>query len=354
MDGFRFDLMGLIDLETMQELEEELTTLKENIILYGEGWNAGESVYQEETALSTSLKKLNFTGGFNNVFRRGIQNYICGNFGDDGSSYNSVRFGLVGALPCDALKESMGSWTNSAWQSVNYTTCHDGYTLWDLLRITRSDLTSEELLERNKLGISAVMLSLGLPFFQSGEEFCRTKSDDSALSSIVSNSYNAGDEINSIKWDQLQEHAELTAYYQGLIAFRKQHTGFHYETAEELKENMRFTETEGSELIAYTIKEKENLFLYNKIYVVLNPYEEIKNIPLSRGKWKVYINKDHAGTEILDVIKGTEASVEAASALVLVHTGVQTWVIVAISFLFAAGSLTVFLLFSAKKRRKSG
>lgn len=350
IDGFRFDLMGLIDLETMQHLEEELLKIDDGLILYGEGWNAGDSVYTGEVAESTSLCELEMTGGFNNVFRRGIQNYICSEFGDDFFQSNSVRFGLVGALEYSLTKETMGSWTHSAFQSVNYTTCHDGYTLWDLLRTNRGNEPEEKLLARNRLGIAVVMLSEGTPFWQSGEEFLRTKQKEEEPGRFYSDSYDAGDEVNAIKWDDMHENAELISYYRGLIQFRSAHSGFHYQTAEELEQNLVFVDSDKEELIAYTVKEDENLLFYNELYVIFNPYEEAAELPLDGDRWDIYINSVQAGTEGLEAVQGSRILVEALSATVLMRACVR-WERIAI--LLAVGvALAAVLIFYIRKRNQ--
>lgn len=222
VDGFRFDLMGLFDIKTAKKIEKTLHEINPDLLLYGEGWNAGDSVYEKDTAVSENAKKLNGIGFFNNAYRRGIQSYISNDMGKKNENVNWVYFGTEGAADLTQTKKSLGAWTASPRQSIQYTSCHDGYTLYDLLCINNPDDEKETLLERNKMAITLVMTGAGIPFFQSGEEFLRTKTN--ADGTANANSYDAGDAVNEIDWDLRSENKDMVAYYEKMIQFRKEHT----------------------------------------------------------------------------------------------------------------------------------
>lgn len=221
VDGFRFDLMGLFDLKTTKKMEKTLHEMNPDLLLYGEGWNAGDSVYKKATAVSGNAKKLKGIGFFNNAYRRGIQAYISNDLGEKKENINWVYFGTEGAADLTQTKQSLGAWTASPRQSIQYTSCHDGYTLYDLLCINNPKDDKETLLTRNKMAVTLVMTGAGIPFFQSGEEFLRTKTN--ADGTANANSYDAGDAVNAIDWELRSSNQDMVAYYKKLIQFRKQY-----------------------------------------------------------------------------------------------------------------------------------
>lgn len=220
VDGFRFDLMGLFDLETTKEIEKTLHAINPDLLLYGEGWNAGESVYEEDTAVSENAKKLEGIGFFNNAYRRGIQSFICNDEGKKKANINWVYFGTEGAADFAPTKKMLGSWTASPRQSIQYTSCHDGYTLYDLIMADNPSDSRKTRLERNKMAFTLVMTGAGIPFFQSGEEFLRRKTNDDGTANA--NSYNAGDAVNAIDWDLRTKNKSMVDFYREMIDFRKE------------------------------------------------------------------------------------------------------------------------------------
>lgn len=352
VDGFRFDLMGLIDLETMNLIREELNHVDESIYIYGEGWTGGDTISGNQMAESENAGAMPGIAVFSNVFRRGIQKYVSSIF-EDGSTKNSVLFGVVGATAQEITKETMGSWTKDPVQCVNYASCHDGYTLWDLIRQNCSSESEAVWEKRNKLSAAVVMTVQGVPFIQSGEEMRRSKVAEDDPARIYGNSYNSNDFVNSIKWNDISEYRELAAYYKGLMEFRKSHKGLSYETAGEIQKNMRFLEADEENVIAYTVVEEENLILENKICIIYNPNMEEASAVLPKGKWKVYINGEQAGTEELAVLSGgKEIKVPGIEPLVLVRTYVKAEVLYGAAFTAVIAGIFVFAGSTGKKRRR--
>ncbi len=352
VDGFRFDLMGLIDLETMNLIREELNQVDKSIYIYGEGWTGGDTISGNRMAESENAGAMPGIAVFSNVFRRGIQKYVSGIFEEEFTK-NSVLFGVVGATAQEITKETMGSWTKDPVQCINYASCHDGYTLWDLIRQNCSSESEDMWEKRNKLSAAVVMTVQGVPFIQSGEEMKRSKTAEDDPAKIYGNSYSAGDFVNSIKWNDISEYRELVAYYKGLMEFRKSHKGLSYGTALELQKNMRFLEAGEENVIAYTVVEEENLFLENKICIIYNPNMEEASITLPKGKWKVYINGEQAGTEELAVLSGgKEIKVPGVEPLVLLRTYVKAEILYGAALIAVMAGVFAFAKSMSKKRRR--
>lgn len=214
-DGFRFDLMGLIDAETMQIAAKKLREINPSILLYGEGWTGGASALPERLrAVQANARKLPKIAFFNDSFRDAVKGNVfdrngCGFV--NGSADLTNFEPIYAAISCDF---SNNFWTNNAVQSVNYVECHDNLTLFDKLRISLNGAGLERIIAAEKMAAALVFLSNGIAFFQAGQEFLRSKN-------FSENSYNLPDEINSIKWNLLRENADLVSYYRGLIGFRK-------------------------------------------------------------------------------------------------------------------------------------
>ena len=352
VDGFRFDLMGLIDTETMQLIRERLNEVDDSIYIYGEGWTGGDTVCTEEMAESVNAKEMLGVAVFSNVFRRGIQSYVSGLFDKD-SAEDAVLFGVVAATENEKTKQAMGSWTKDPTQCINYASCHDGFTLWDLIRQNCVSESEDSWKKRNRLSAAIVMTTQGVPFIQSGEELLRSKVAKDDASRIYSNSYNANDYVNSIKWDTISENKDMLAYYKGLMEFRKSHSGLSYETTKEIQELLTFLEETEENVIAYTVKEDKNSFFENTICIIYNPNSEESTVSIPKGRWKVYINGEKAGTEVIDTIKGGQGiSVADTSSLVLIRTSMKSktkiFCTIAAIVVFA-----VFILFIMKRRRKN-
>ena len=218
-DGFRFDLMGLIDAETMQIAAKKLRERNLSILLYGEGWTGGASALPERLrAVQANASELPKIAFFNDSFRDAVKGNVfdrngCGfvNGCADLTNFEPI----YAAISCDF---SNNFWTNSAVQTVNYVECHDNLTLFDKLRISLNGAGLERVIAAEKMAAALVFLSNGIAFFQAGQEFLRSKN-------FSENSYNLPDEINSIKWNLLRENADLVSYYRGLIGFRKRFYG---------------------------------------------------------------------------------------------------------------------------------
>lgn len=218
-DGFRFDLMGLLDVQTMRKIERKLRSINPSILLYGEGWTGGASPLPERLrAVQGNAKRLPEISFFNDSFRDAVKGNVfdktdCGfvNGKADPAHFEPIFAAISGNF-------SWNFWTKNPSQTINYVECHDNLTLLDKLKISLNGAGLERVLAAEKMAAALIFLSSGIAFFQAGQEFLRTKN-------LSENSYNLPDEINSIKWNLLSENRDLVRYFQGLIAFRKRFFG---------------------------------------------------------------------------------------------------------------------------------
>lgn len=351
VDGFRFDLMGLIDVETMKEIEKEVYRINPYAVLYGEGWDAGETIYEEPRMESFNAYLTPEIGTFNNVFRRAVQKYVCG-LTEEEDTVLGMRFGFAGAGDNPNTVEQMGIWTAEPLQCINYASCHDGYTLWDLINLSCPGEKTELLKRRDCFGAACVLLCQGTPFLQSGEEILRTKSAPDNPDKKYGNTYNAGDEINAVSWQDRTKNKDVLEYYKGLIAFRKEHKGLSFKTQEELNKNVMFIEELPENVLGFYIKEPVHFFRERQFCLLFNPSGSTMEYQPAEGEWEVYVNAHYAGTEPIQVVqKGEAFHVEGASALAASREILRTDRILLVAFLVAVIVGIVFLVFYRKGKR---
>lgn len=317
IDGFRFDLVGLLDTETINKLVEKVHAKYPNVIFYGEGWDLPTAV--EEGHLLAIQKNADKTPDFA-YFSDNIRDLIAGRNGEE--------TGFVsGAAGCE---EEIGEcfmaqtpWCPKPTQTVNYVSCHDNYTLMDKLRITKPDASREELIRMNKLSAAVYMLSQGIPFIHAGEEFLRIKEDENGK--IVENSFDSSDFVNRLRWYQLEDpvYRDVLEYYKGLIQFRKNHAALRLIAAEEVKENVRYQKM-ADDVVLFEINGKANGETAEGIVVIFNASVEEQKIRLddagtAAGEWNICINDQHAGTEALETVEDGTVMVAPISVMVLVR-----------------------------------
>lgn len=352
VDGFRFDLMGLMDVETMQEIEKEVYRINPHAVLYGEGWDAGETMYEGDRMESVNAYLAPQIGVFNNVFRRAVQKYVCG-FVEEEATVLGMEYGFAGAGDCPDTIERMGKWTANPLQCINYATCHDGYTLWDLITLSCPDEDEEMWKQRDRFGAACVLLCQGTPFLHSGEEIIRTKASESNPEVKYSASYNLGDYVNAIDWENRTENKDVLAYYKGLISFRKEHDGLKYKTQEQLNENLVFIEGLPENVMGYYARESVNPFVERRICLLFNPALETVEYTPVYGAWEIYINAEQAGTECIETVPaGEPLRVAGASALAAVTTVVRKdRIIMAIVLVLAAVGIPGWVIRRNKRKR---
>lgn len=304
VDGFRFDLMGVLDIDTMNEISRRLKEINPYIILYGEGWTGGTSTMPEfRRAMKRNARMLDGIGMFSDDIRDMVRGHVfynkdCGYVSGKEKMKVAVRYCATGGVWHPQVDYAAytyaagGTWTDTPEKVINYVSCHDNLTLWDKLQISRPDCDAGERLAMNRLAAAMVFTAQGVPFFLSGEEFARTK-PAGKNGEVSENSYNLPYETNVLRYDWNDEQKELQQYYRGLIAFRKAHKGLRMTDAEEIHQNILFMEMTSEQTVAFTIRQPEETLLvaYNA-----SGRKETLLLPDDRT-WTLYIDDLHAGTE---------------------------------------------------------
>ena len=311
LDGFRFDLVGLIDVDTMNAIREAVDEINPDVMLYGEGWTLSTNISKAGTKLATqsNVSSLNGVALFNDEIRDTLK----------GSVFNSTEKGYVnnggtsGASVVAKTLTGVSKWTSDPTAMVNYTSCHDNMTLWDEINSSNASDSLEDRISQNLLAAGVIYTSQGIPFMLSGEEMLRTKTKSDG--SFDSNSYVSGDAVNSLKWDTLaDENYQLVLnYYRGLIAFRKAHASL---TQTSVADGCYTAiETGNSSVIAYEVAPADGETA-NGIVLIYNPTTEAVEITLPEGEWTINIAGTKAGCASLGTASGT-ITVEPISMVAL-------------------------------------
>lgn len=312
IDGFRFDLMGVLDVGTMRQVREELLALNPNILIYGEGWTCSESVLQEkQRALKKNSCLVPGVGMFSDDMRDTIKGNVflpedTGFVNGSPKLSEELRFAVAAAVKHPQVK-AQKPWAPDPCSVVNYVSCHDNLTLWDKLMLTQPEAWERDRVAMNQLAAAIIFTSQGMPFFLCGEEAARTKPDGEG--GYLDNSYQNPVEINRFDYDRLTEYSMLTDYYRGLIQFRKTHADLWYTDAEQLAKGLRFQKTRKG-VVAFTLRgDGESAF------VVYNGRVKPSEVELPEGEWEICVDGEQAGIRCLRKKQGT-VSVHGISALV--------------------------------------
>ena len=319
IDGFRFDLVGLLDTETMNAVIETVHEKYPDVIFYGEGWTMGTDVTKENVTMSTQLNatKTPELAYFSDT----IRDLIAGNNTNGQGFVNGIAGKENDIANCF---KATTSWCPSPTQTVNYASCHDNYTLMDKLNEAYSSASASDRIKMNNLSASIYMMSQGIPFIHAGEEFLRTKVDENG--EVIHNSYKSSDYVNALRWDNIEDetYADVVDYYAGLIEFRKNHEALRLTSSKEVANNVIYKKVSNNVLL-FDIAGKDAVEgeVSDGIIVIYNANKAAKTFSLydygvEKGEWKVCINAEDAGIEVLDTITDGKVTVDAISAMVLV------------------------------------
>jgi pullulanase len=317
LDGFRFDLVGLLDATTINALVDAVHAKRPDVIFYGEGWT-----------MNTAVEPGNFMATQLNAHMTPEFAYFSDTIRDLLAGRNGETLGFVSGLkgkeePLAHCFTAATAWCPAPTQTVNYASCHDNYTLVDKLTLTRADATSDELIRMNLLAATIYMTAQGIPFIHAGEEFLRNKLDETGKR--IENSYNSSDFVNKIRWNLLEqkENAAVADYYRGLIRFRKAHAALRLSTAADVAKNVIYKWIT-NELVLFEIKGRTSVpgETADTIVVIFNATTKSQEIDLTQhnmdaGEWSVYIDDRCAGTEVLEKVADGKVTVAPVSALVL-------------------------------------
>ncbi len=336
IDGFRFDLMGVHDIETMQQIRAEVNKIDPSIYIYGEGWSAGSCAYPvDKLAMKANTQQLNGIGAFSDDMRDALR----GPFSDDHKGAllagipgeeESLKFGIVGGIAhpqVDMTKVNYDKkpWTNNPTEQISYVSCHDDMCLVDRLKASIPSLTDKnipekertaELIRIDQLAQTAVFTSQGVPFILSGEEMLRDKKG-------VHNSYNSPDSINHLDWNNLQRYPQLFTYYKNLIQLRKNHPAFRLATGDKVRQHLEFLPAVNSKdvkqdcLVGFLLKDLQGIDAWKTIVVIYNFNKEAKEMAIPEGNYTIACCNGTIDEAGLGEVSGKEVLVDGQSALIL-------------------------------------
>ena len=322
VDGFRFDLMGIHDIETMNAVRKALDEIDPTIFIYGEGWAANPpQLHAEELAMKTNVGQLPGVAAFSDEFRDSLR----GAWGNDASGAfvigrkgfaTGIRYGVVGGinhpqLQVDSLSKAPKVWVKEPTQFISYVSCHDDLCLLDRLKASTKRASDMELSAMVKLAQTAVLTSQGVPFIYAGEELMRTKKG-------VSNSYNSSDAINAIQWKNKIQHRDVFDYIKELIAMRKAHPAFHLGTSELVQKHVEFLDTPGTDVVAYRIKGEVLHDSWRNIIVVFNAKSAPAAVEIPEGEYVIVCADGIVNwKQGLGKVRGPVVNVAPRSALIM-------------------------------------
>ena len=320
LDGFRFDLMGVHDIETMNAIRAELDKIDPSINMYGEGWSGGTCAYPiDKLAMKANIQQLPRIAAFSDEIRDGLR----GPFNDDKKGAflagipgeeESIKFGIVGAIDHPQVDDSKVNYTKKPWaneptQMISYVSCHDDLCLVDRLKASVPDITNNELIRLDELAQTAVFTSQGIPFMLSGEEILRTKQG-------VHNSFESPIEINRLDWDNLNRYPEVYQYYKNLIRLRKNHPAFRLGSAEDVRTHLSFLPTQPC-MVGFTLNNLAGKDAWNTIIVLLNANKVAKEVNIPDGRYTVVCCDGVINENGLGEMAGGKVIVDPQSALIL-------------------------------------
>lgn len=315
IDGFRFDLVGLIDTVTINSIIAEVRKSHPNVIFYGEGWDMATDVTKKGVLLTTkeNAPAVPEFGFFSDDIRDLLK----------GSVFDNTTPGFITGLPNFSAElwgcyMGIPGWNVSPAQSINYVSCHDNNTLFDRITLSTPGVSREDRIRMNKLAAAFYLTAQGVPFFQAGEELLRSKPLPEG--GFEHNSFRSPDSVNSIKWNDLEssEYKNVLEYYKGLIAFRKAHSVLRLTTAEESLAAIMPAATGNPHTLAFSIKSQSGPEHPDRLYAIFNANSEAVRIQLPKGKWNICVNDSCAGTETLGTLEGL-IEVAPISPLILVR-----------------------------------
>lgn len=320
IDGFRFDLIGIHDIETMNEIHDVVSKIDPSIYIYGEGWSAGSCAYpQEKLAMKANARELNGIGAFSDEMRDALR----GPFSDDTKGgflagvpgqEESIKFGIAGAISHPQIDMTKVNYSKTAWtsepsQMVAYVSCHDDMCLTDRLRASIPYIGDDELIRLDLLAQTAVFTSQGVPFILAGEEMLRDKKG-------VHNSFRSPDSINRLDWNNLKRYPQVFDYYSGLISLRKQHPAFRMGSADEVRKHLVFLDAPAG-VVAYQLKDNAGGDSWKNIIVILNSQKTPQTVNVPEGSYTMVVANGKVNAGGIGLVSGKTVTVAPQSALIV-------------------------------------
>ena len=326
IDGFRVDLMGVHDIQTMNDIRRELNAIDPEIFVYGEGWSAGTCAYPlEKLAMKAAVPQMPGIAAFSDELRDALRDALRGPFSDDHKPgmlggvtglEESLKAGIAGMIEHPQVDYSKVNYSKKPYaleptQMIAYVSCHDDLCLVDRLKasIPEAEYDENELIRLNELAQTAIFTSQGVPFMLSGEEMLRNKKG-------VHNSYNSPDSINHLDWNNLKTYPQVFNYYSGLINLRKAHPAFRLGKADLVRKHLEFLPVQDC-LVAFRLKDHAGGDKWKNIYVILNANKELRTVNIPKGQYTIVCANGEINEAGLGKMEGGEVMVDAQSALIL-------------------------------------
>ena len=330
IDGFRFDLMGCHDIETMNAIRQAVDEIDPNIFIYGEGWSAGACALPNELlGMKANIPQMPRIAAFSDDMRDALR----GPFSDDtvegwlGRSAvsdceadmnllkESLKAGIAGMIAHPQVDYSKVNYSSAPYaleptQMMAYVSCHDDMCLVDRLKASIPGITEEELIRLDLLAQTAVFTSQGVPFMLSGEELLRTKQG-------VHNSFESPDSINRLDWQNKERYPQVFDYYKNLIALRKAHPAFHLGTADLVRQHLEFLTVENDFVVAYRLKDHAGSDEWQDIIVILNADKSPVTVDIPKGRYSVVCCDGKVDEQGLGEVTGSKVQVSPQSALII-------------------------------------
>ncbi len=320
IDGFRFDLMGCHDIETMNAIRKAVDEVDPTIFIYGEGWSAGScALPTEQLGLKANMKAMPGIAAFSDELRDALRGpfsddtkgaFLAGKPGEE----ESIKFGIAGAIEHPQVDMSKVNYSTEAWasqptQMISYVSCHDDMCLTDRLKASIPGITTDELIRLDMLAQTAVLTSQGVPFILSGEEMLRDKKG-------VHNSYNSPDSINRLDWNNMERYPQVMEYYKNLTRLRRNHPAFRLGSADLVRRHLEFLPTQPG-LVAFRLKDYAGRDDWRNIIVILNAAKQQRKVAIPQGNYTIVCHEGKIDENGLSTFSGSEATVSAQSALIL-------------------------------------
>ena len=319
IDGFRFDLMGCHDIETMNEIRKAVDKIDPTLFIYGEGWSAGAcAIPNERLGMKANIPQMPGIAAFSDEIRDALR----GPFSDDtkaawlalGTESESVKFGIAGAIAHPQVDMTKVNYAKEPWaleptQMMSYVSCHDDMCLVDRLKASVPGITTDELIRLDLLAQTAVFTSQGVPFMLSGEELLRDKKG-------VHNSFESPDDINQLDWSNKTKYPQVFAYYRNLIALRKHHPAFRLGNADLVRKHLEFLDAPAG-TIAYRLKNYAGRDDWRDIIVILNANKATTEVNIPDGSYTIVCQNGVINEQGIGETTGCKLSVTPQSALII-------------------------------------
>ena len=321
IDGFRFDLMGVHDIETMNAIRQMADEIDPAIFIYGEGWSAGPcNLPNEQLGMKANIREMQHIAAFSDELRDALR----GPFSDDTKSgwlggtpdcAESLKYGIIGCIQHPQVDMTKVNYSKEPWateptQMISYVSCHDDMCLVDRLKASIPNIQKEELIRLDLLAQTAVFTSQGIPFILSGEELLRDKKG-------VHNSFESPDSINRLTWSHLQRYPQVFDYYRNLIALRKHHQAFHMGSAELVRQHLQFLTTPEESVVAFHLKDLAGIDEWKQIIVILNASKKAQSVSIPQGKYTIVCHDGQINEKGMGTVNGKSILVQPQTAMII-------------------------------------